>query len=296
MTMISRLGYKPTKKNVTKSELLKTTKEITIVIPVKDNQAGIDFFLKELFATHSYECLPKEIIIVDNNSDPKIELEKRNFPVPVKLLTCNKIGPASARNVGVNHSQTNWILFTDSDCIPTNSFLIGYLKAQNGSIGYAGNVEAYGGDIISKYYEQQEILIPPKVYEQSNQSRPDYLITANCLVWRPAFYQVGGFNEKIRIAGGEDIDLGFKLLSIGQLSYAFDSIAKHNFGDGLRDFRDRFIRYGRGNKIISQLYGLNLKPTTFKPNKRTPINFILAFMQYTWLTVGYKNPTELNDE
>ena len=296
MTMISRLGFKPTKQHIFKSELLLTTNEITIVIPVKNNQKGIDLFLTEFFETHTFENFPKEIIIVDNNSEPKIELKKNDFPIPVQLLTCLKIGPASARNMGVNHSQTDWILFTDSDCIPTKSFLTGYLKVQNGSIGYAGNIEAYGSDIISKYYEQQEILIPPKVYEQPNQSRPDYLVTANCLVWRPAFYKVGGFNEKIRFAGGEDIDLGFKLLNIGQLSYAFDSVAKHNFGDGLRDFKERFIRYGRGNKIISQLYDLNLTPTTFKPNKRTPINFILAFMQYTWLTLGYKNPVELNDE
>lgn len=296
MTMISRLGFKPTKQHILKSELLLTTNDITIVIPVKNNQKGIDLFLTEFFETHSFENFPKEIIIVDNNSEPKIELKKSGFPIPVQLLTCRKIGPASARNMGVNHSQTDWILFTDSDCIPSKNFLTGYLKVQNGSIGYAGNIEAYGNDIISKYYEQQEILIPPKVYEQPNQSRPDYLVTANCLVWRPAFYKVGGFNGKIGIAGGEDIDLGFKLLNIGQLSYAFDSVVKHNFGDGLRDFRKRFIRYGRGNKIISQLYDLNLTPTTFKPNKRTPINFILAFMQYTWLTIGYKNPVELNDE
>ena len=33
---------------------------------------------------------------------------------------------------------------------------------------------------------------------------------------------------------------------------------------------------------------LDLKPKKFKPNKPTPINFVLAFMQYIWLTTGYK--------
>jgi glycosyltransferase involved in cell wall biosynthesis len=288
MTMISRLGFKPTKQQTIKSDLLRTTKEVTIIIPVKDNQSGIDLFLTEFFITHSADSYPKEIIIVDNNSAPKIELKRTDFPIPVRLLTCNKIGPASARNFGVEHSQTDWILFTDSDCVPTNSLLTGYLKVQNGSVGYAGNIKAHGNDIISKYYEQQEILMPPKVYEQPNEPRPDYLITANCLVWRPAFDKVGGFNEIIKIAGGEDIDLGFKLLNIGQLTYAFESIAKHNFGDGLRDFRERFLRYGYGNKIISKLYYLDLKPKIFRPNRQTPINFILAFFQYFWLKIGYK--------
>lgn len=288
MTMISRLGFKPTKKQIIKSDLLQTTKEITIVIPVKDNQNGIELFLTEFFATHTVDNFPREIIIVDNNSSPKIELNQTDFPIPVILLTCSKIGPASARNFGVQHSKTNWILFTDSDCVPTSNMLTGYLKVQNGSVGYAGNIKAHGQDIISKYYEQQEILVPPKVYERPNEPRPDYLITANCLVWRTAFDMVGGFNENIKIAGSEDIDLGYRLLNIGQLTYAFNSIAKHNFGEGLIDFRERFVRYGYGNKIISKLYDLDLKPKTFKPNRRKPINFILAFMQYIWLTTGYK--------
>lgn len=288
MTMISRLGFKPTKGQAIKSELLRTTKDVTIIIPVKDNQDGIDLFLTEFFLTHSANNFPKEIIIIDNTSSPKIELKQTDFPIPIRLLTCSKVGPASARNFGVQHSKTDWLLFTDSDCVPTGNMITGYLGVQNGSVGYAGNIKSHGQDIISKYYEQQEILVPPKVYERPNQPRPDYLITANCLVWRPAFDKVGGFNETIEIAGGEDIDLGFKLLNIGQLTYAFESLAKHNFNDGFPGFRKRFIRYGYGNKIISKLYCLDLKPRIFRPNKRTPINLILAFMQYIWLTVGYK--------
>lgn len=249
------------------------------------------FFLTEFFATHSADNFPREIIIVDNNSSLKIELKRTDYSIPVRLLTCSKTGPVSARNFGVQHSQTDCLLFTDSDCVPTSCLLTGYLKLQNGSVGYAGNIKAHGQDFISKYYEQQEILVPPKVYERPNKPRPDYLITANCLVWRPAFDNVGGFNETIKIAGGEDIDLGFKVLNVGLLFYAFDSIAKHNFGIALRDFKERFERYGYGNKIISKLYDIELKPKTFKPNKPTPMNFILAFLQNIWLTKGYKKLT-----
>lgn len=295
MTMISRLGFKPTKQQSLKSNLLRATEEVTIVIPVKDNQNGIDLFLTEFFRTHSADNYPREIIIVDNNSSPRIELNRTGYPIQVQLLTCSKKGPASARNHGVRHSKTEWILFTDSDCVPTDDLLTGYLKVQNGSVGYAGNIKAHGQDIISRYYEQQEILMPPKVYEQPHNPRPDYLVTANCLVWRPAFDLVGGFNEAIGIAGGEDIDLGFKLLNIGQLTYAFDSIAKHNFGGGLLDFRERFVRYGHGNKIISKLYELDLTPRVFRPNRQTPVNYVLAFMQFIWLTIGYQTKIQYKD-
>ncbi len=285
--MISRLGFKPNKIRNVKSKKLKSTSEITIVIPVKNNQKGIEFFLTEFLKTHKSENYPSEIIIVDNNSKPGLKIKCDNFPISLKILTCSKIGPASARNFGVKNAETEWILFTDSDCVPTESLLTGYLKTQNESIGYAGNIVSESRDLISRYYESQEILIPPEVFETENITRPDYLITANCLVWKEAFDIVGGFNEKIQIAGGEDIDLGFRLLGIGQLSYSFDSVAKHNFGDGIRDFKKRFIRYGFGNKIISEIYNLDLKPKLFKPNRKTFINYILAFLQYKWLNEGY---------
>jgi len=76
------------------------------------------------------------------------------------LLKCSKTGPAAARNVAIKHAKGDWILFKDSDCIPSGSFIQGYLQAMNGSIGYAGNVKAWGEDILSRYYENQEILMP----------------------------------------------------------------------------------------------------------------------------------------
>lgn len=287
MTMISRLGFMPNRKGMMKSTPCRSTRDITIVIPVKDNQEGLDRFLDEFKNTHPQELYPFQIIVVDNNSHPAIVLRKQQYPMAVHLLTCKKPGPASARNLGVKHVQTDWILFTDSDCIPTATLLSGYIEQQNGSVAYAGNVNAYDTDFLSKYYEQQEILIPPKVNECNGEVSPDYIITANCLVWKPAFDEVGGFNESFHYAGGEDIDLGFKLRNIGQLSYAFGSLAKHNFGYGFTEFKARFTRYGLGNSMIAKLYGLDLKPKRFQPNQKTIMNYILAYFQYRYLKHGY---------
>lgn len=268
-------------------DALKSISEITLVIPVKDNQPGIDSFLNTFFQTHGEEQLPNEIIIVDNNSNPAVTLPG-NLPVPVRLARCSKAGPASARNLGASLARTNWICFTDSDCIPTPTLLTGYLSAQDGSLGYAGNVKAYRDGKYSRYYESQEILVPPKTYENSSIAKPDYLITANCLVWKAAFEAVGGFNESITIAGGEDIDLGFKLQSLGELAYAFDSIVKHNFEEDMKSFRERFRRYGRGNRIVSELYDLDLTPSPFVPNQHRIFNYFLALIQFLALRRGYR--------
>ena len=99
--MISRLGYFPNKEINISPNKINSTKNITIVIPVKDNQKGIDNFLTAFFKTHTEDNFPREIIIVDNNSKNPL-LISDTFPIPVRIISCNKEGPGSARNMGVS--------------------------------------------------------------------------------------------------------------------------------------------------------------------------------------------------
>ena len=289
MTLISRLVFfKNKKKTQPKSSDRIRIHEVSIIVPVKDNQKGVDNYLDNFFAKHQHDTCPKEIIIVDNNSKSAIQICKRHLTSGlVKLLSCKTPGPAAARNFGALNSIGQWILFNDSDCIPTKSFLTGYANADNGSIAYAGNIHSVGNDRLSKYYESQEILIPLKTYNDKGDFVPQYLITANTLVWRQAFIEVNGFNEKIKIAGGEDVDFGLRLSQVGHLSYAFDSILLHNFSDGIIGFYKRFKRYGQGNRIVETLWQTDMRPRPFRPNKRTIINEVFAKLQYLFLLHGY---------
>ena len=75
--------------------------DVSVVIPVKDNQDGIDRFLREFFLTHKREFYPKEIIIVDNNSHSPITIrdEFLSDKTPIRLLKCSraisKVSPLS---------------------------------------------------------------------------------------------------------------------------------------------------------------------------------------------------------
>lgn len=265
--------------------------DVSVVIPVKDNQDGIDRFLREFFLTHKREFYPKEIIIVDNNSHSPIIIrdEFLSDKTPIRLLKCSRKGPACARNDGYRKAVGEWILFTDSDCLPTETFLTGYINAANGAVAYAGNVRALGNnDVLSQYYDEQEILIPPKYTDENGTESPEYLVTANCLVWKDALHRIGGFDESFPVAGGEDIDLGFRLRQIGKLSFALDSVVHHNFEDGILGFLHRFYRYGIGNGLVARLHSLNLKPRFFLPNNRRFVNYFIACLQFLTLRIGYE--------
>src|ERR1700739_2871757 len=180
MTVVSRFVFFTKKKKTYQSSNRIRTNEISIVIPVKDNQKGISNYLHNFLTTHSKDNFPKEIIIVDNNSKRPIVIDEifKEHGLSIKVCCCKKLGPAAARNMGVANASGSWILFNDSDCIPTKDLLNGYIKADNGSIAYAGNVKSLKSDLLSQYYESQEILLPLKIYEGGN-NVPQYLITAN---------------------------------------------------------------------------------------------------------------------
>lgn len=289
MTLISRTGFIPDRKLRLVAPSLRSCQEITLVVPVLNNPIGINRLLEALKATHPKAALPREILIVDNGSDEP--LRPKDYGLPVRVLHCAKRGPANARNMGVAEAFTEWVAFIDSDCVPCEGMLSGYLNATPGSLGYAGMVKALDSDPVSKYYDDQEILIPPEVSGGEDHGRPDYLVTANCLVWKPAFMKAGCFDGSISIAGGEDVALGFKLREIGQLDYATESSCMHEFSSEVADFAGRFIRYGQGNRLVAERFGLDLEPRPFQPVAPGYFNDMLAQIQFECMRHGY-NRTE----
>ena len=262
---------------------------VSIIVPVKDNQKGINRLLYELEAICNAGDYPKEAIIVDNNSSTPIKLE-RNYAFSVKLLHCTKPGPAAARNAGAHVASGAWLLFTDSDCVPAATFLSGYSTFENNCIALMGGVDVVGADPISKYYRQQNILCPPFT-DARGYIEPWTLVTANCLILKKAFELVRGFDESYTLAGGEDTDIGLRLRRIGRLGYQPKSKSSHHFEDGFEGLIKRFIRYGLGNRLLSEQYRISMKPDAIVPNENSIINYFLASVHHRAFEHGLNGST-----
>ena len=256
--------------------------DISVVVPVRNNQAGVDRLLQGFM---SIEERPREILVVDNASAVPVRVD-RGFAdeLGVAVASAQRPGPAHARNVGWRLASAPWVLFVDSDCIPTSSLFTGLCAASNGAVGYAGGVRALANDRLSRYYEAQRTLVPPPGKDR----RPAYLVTANALVWREALELVGGFDERFPCAGGEDIDLAYRLRGVGLLSYAPESAVLHDFGDGVGGFIRRFVRYGRGNRLLEAVHGTSHAPRPFWPVQRSPSHLVAALAQFALMYYGYE--------
>ena len=269
--------------------------DVSIIIPVKDNQSGINNFLRAFGACIKHEIAPREIIIVDNNSSIPIYIldEFLKFTTKIVLISCEKPGPGCARNAGCSVATGEWFLFTDSDCVPTGTLVAGYNSAMNGAVAYAGSVLALKSDTLSSYYMSEGAFIPP----QDSRGNPRHFVTANALVWRRAFEAVGGFDELFtNQAAAEDVDLAYRLRQVGILASAPASQVMHDFG-GWRKFVRRFIWYGRGNRRLEARYGYKMPPRPFVPHHKTIFNWLCSILHFLLMAIGYwLMPLRLNGQ
>jgi cellulose synthase/poly-beta-1,6-N-acetylglucosamine synthase-like glycosyltransferase len=113
-------------------------------------------------------------------------------------------GPAAARNLGWRSAQSSIIAFTDDDTVPAPQWLENALAALTPDAGAAcGRIE-------------MPLLGTPTDYERdAKQLETAEFVTANCLCRKSVLQELGGFDERFRLAWREDSDLYFRLLEMG---------------------------------------------------------------------------------
>ena len=162
MTLLTVFGVTPARRGNAVAPRELALSDLTMVVPVKNNQTGVTRLLEACLRVFAPNHFPAEILLVDNLSHPPVEVPTHLAScLPVRILSCARPGAAAARNLGARQAQTPWLLFLDSDCLPTPGLIDGYRQAMNGAIAYAGTVRAERSALVSRYYDAQSILIPP---------------------------------------------------------------------------------------------------------------------------------------
>jgi len=226
---------------------------LTFVIPVFNDRDGLNRTLESIL----HQITSPQIIVVNDGSAKEeakqIEEICSQYPDNINLLSLSENkGAAAARNYGASYVNTKWLGFIDCDCELDRNYQKQLILEQSfaGSeiIAIAGKVKSLGQGLIPEYMEEQGILNPPFNLNRE----PQAVITANAIIRKWAFDEVGGFDESFSGAGGEDIDLGIRLKSIGQIKYSEKLILCHFFPNCEDDFQKRFIRYGKAAKKLEK--------------------------------------------
>ena len=203
---------------------------ISVIVPVRDDPEGI----RELLHCLSRQTLPEdrfEIVIGDDGSRPGslsgIDLEGGR----VRVATGPPRTSYAARNMAARLSRGSILAFCDADCRPDPSWLEMGLEALSSADVIAGEVTFDPPPRPTVW----SLLTMDMFLDQERNVRLSTACTANLLVRRSAFEEVGGFDESL--PSGGDYDFTRRAVAHGaRLIHAPSAIVRHPTIDRWRPF------------------------------------------------------------
>jgi len=189
-----------------------------------------------------------ELIVVDNSIVGAAEAA--HDPRAKLVRATERRSSYHARNAGARRARCDWLLFLDADCEPTPTLVADYLAHPIGpAVGaVAGSIRPAAGEgPIARharsrpYLDQATFLAEP---------RGGFAVTANLLVRRSAWRQLGGFAE---VRSGGDVDFSWRLRSAGYaIGYRPGAAVTHRHRDALGPFVRQRLRYGAGERWLAR--------------------------------------------
>ncbi|WP_267384827.1 glycosyltransferase family 2 protein [Cyanobacterium sp. uoEpiScrs1] len=189
----------------------------SIVVPTYNRKPILEKCLRALENQQLIDDIVSgyEVILVDDGStDNTLEwLTKSTIEFPhVRLFTQNHLGPAAARNLGVEKARGDTIIFIDSDLVVTETFIQSHANALTKGEKKLGNNKFFTyGAVINTCNFDYPTSEPHKITDFS----AAYFATGNVAIARKWLEKVGVFDTRFQLYGWEDLELGVRLKKIG---------------------------------------------------------------------------------
>ncbi|KPQ02365.1 glycosyltransferase family 2 protein [Marinobacter sp. HL-58] len=184
-----------------------------VVIPSKDRPYSV---IKSLESVFSQSVLPTEVIVVDDGSDPELELnDKISIPdnVSLRLIrNAQSMGAPFSRNLGVKNCSTDIVLFLDDDDFFSVDKIEKVIKEFEDE--EVGLVTSYSQVFI------KDLGIAYRIKPNANPNLRNQLeknvigTTSMMCIRRSVFSKAEGFDELL--AARQDYEFGIRLLQICQ--------------------------------------------------------------------------------
>lgn len=252
------------------------TDYVSVIVPVYNDQAGIDACLAGLRS----QTLSKdhyEVIVVDNNSVPPIRIDPI-FSDFVRLSIERKPGAYAARNAGIKISHGTILAFTDADCTPDPNWLEAGVRALNGGRGnyIIGGELVFLPSKIPTAVERYQVLTG--FQQRENIEYLKFSATANIYVTRDQMMRIGFFDQTL-LSGG-DREWAWRAKSAGfSIKYASDVIAhtipRRSLSSAIRQAR----RVAGGRYALHHMRRDHIPSNGLKPHRSgfSAANWILTY-------------------
>ncbi|WP_026731991.1 glycosyltransferase [Fischerella sp. PCC 9605] len=236
--------------------------KVSVVIPIYNGAADLPELIDCLLA-QTYPKQQVEYLLVDNNSSDRtyvlLQQTAESSPLLIRPLSEKQIQSSyAARNTGIRAASGEIIAFTDADCRPQPEWLHALIVPfVNDDVAIvAGEITALPGQsLLEVFAERQETL--SQKHTLAHKFCP-YGQTANLAIRRQALEKAGLFRPYLTTGGDADICWRIQRENIGRLEFASGAIVQHRHRTTLRELQSQWRRYGRSNRYLHELYGIEL--------------------------------------
>ncbi|MEL6165536.1 MAG: glycosyltransferase [Cyanobacteria bacterium J06628_3] len=190
----------------------------SVVIPTYNRKPILEKCLKALeVQSLSQESVVTdyEIVLVDDGSTDGtlewLETNTEDFP-HVQTFEQEHMGPAAARNLGVEKAKGDTIIFIDSDLVVTENFLQAHADALTEGQNKLGNDRFFTyGAVINTANFDNPTSEPYKLTDYS----AAFFATGNVAIPKHWLEKAGLFDTSFQLYGWEDLELGVRLKNLG---------------------------------------------------------------------------------
>jgi glycosyltransferase involved in cell wall biosynthesis len=205
-----------------------------------------------------------EVILIDDcsidDTESKVKLKIANYKNFNYIKNKKNLGRVLTRNIGIEKSRGNILIFLDNDMIVNHDFVKVhieahlkddvYIRAVIGNITYPEVALAksnFGRFIQSRALGYRKL--DKSFYGKSNLHSLDgkYFAGGNSSCPRDIVIKIGSFDEEFEKYGGEDEYFGYKLSKAGVI-IVYEELAKslHNdYNVGPEFWEKKYIEYGK---------------------------------------------------
>jgi mycofactocin system glycosyltransferase len=247
--------------------------ELTVVVPIRDRSRRLDRALVALRGL-------RVIVIDDASRDPAaIRAVARAHSAEVVHLHRN-VGPAAARNAGLERVRTPYIAFVDSDVVVAADTLLGLTAhfADPRVALVAPHVRGRAVNARPRWLERYEESLPALGLGE----RPGVVRPGAAVAWLPGACLVGrtdrladGFDGRMWV--GEDVDLVWRLVAGGhRVRYDPAFEAFHDVRTSLSGWMGRKFSYGTGGAALAERHPDNVVTAILSPSMGLAALAVLA--------------------
>ena len=157
-----------------------------------------------------------------------------------EVLVRRDDGAAHARNVGIERSSGEKLVFLDDDSVPCAGFLRAASVALDAYPAVAGRV------VQPADAPYRDLKLP--WYDQGDESKAtDLLPGCNMAIRREVLETVGGFDEETFGWGHEESELAERIARSYSIRYVPELVVEHTYVESFREFLEKSYLLGRAD-------------------------------------------------